>query len=159
MRRFYRWSFNALTAASLLLCVISTSLLIKSEFAPAVFQRSTKELPTDVTIFGWVDGKIIFIRNAVTDAGTPFVGDAHHRFDRINPSAFTWPARWIFYHHSRQTYVDYQEDETDVIIHTALIIFPTVILPAIWLAKFIRRKRPAPIRNPERGPNFATTIA
>ena len=114
-------------------------------------------------IFGWVNGKIIFIRNHVTTSGHDFDDEdsVKHHYKRISASALTLPAKWISYHRSHVTYeIVLAEDETDITIHTALIILAAAILPAIWLMQFRSRKRGTPERFPECGtPPAAITAA
>jgi hypothetical protein len=154
MRRFRRWLFNGLAATSLLACLISVAIPVRSEVvsdAVMTWRYNWKLHRQVITYVGCINGRFAFDRVVHTFSPpydfeqnvrpTPdMVRDftEYLRTPAVRAKTATAAAKWIYIGRSHQAVNSY---ETLIVVHTLFLFLATAILPTIWIKGFIREKR------------------
>jgi hypothetical protein len=153
MRRFGRWLFNGVAAISLLICVASAAMFVRSEFVSEClmkrrYDRALHQFET--TALGWINGRLVFDRD-ITIYPPPYDSDNavwppdSTTYQRIPAAvARTSPAsnRWLWLSHVRKS-ISFGRitDETIFYVHSLLIFLAAAVLPVIWTRRFVHRRR------------------
>jgi len=142
-----RWLFAGLTFVSLLLCLASAAIFVRSEFVvegylKLHYDRAAKQYTT--TFVGWGDGLIIcgktitpFPKNwdgmfALFPQMVPPDSAGYHQTP-ATPSTDPRAADWLWF--------SFDKNDSGFIIHILLIFFLSLILPVVWTRCYILARR------------------
>jgi hypothetical protein len=152
MKRLGRWSFNGAAIISFVLFAAVAGLMIRGLFVPEDFSSSLydwKSLRTVYTSYVLSDGRFLFA-HGVVDWPPPYATAAAARIQSLKaqgvptlPATNSLPGRkWIWFVHIYGMDVSGAlRNDNAVAIHGVLILLVASLLPAVWVRRFVSRRR------------------